>query len=299
VRQAEAVLTGATTALKHATDLRENPQELDAQISAARAQLKTAAAGVDAARAALSAARVLQESLPNPGSDEDRTRRAIYDQQVNAAQATLRAAQAQERGVQAVLAQLLTIREKPVGLEAAVHRGEGEVAVAQAGVGVARAVLAQVRAPTQPEAVAQTQAKVGQAEAALAQVETAIARLSVRSPAAGRITAQNVHAGEVAQPGAALFTVADLRRVKLVIYVPTSQIGQVRLGQSAEVTVDAYPERRFTGTVVHVADQAEFTPRNVQTAEERVKTVFAVEIALDNSAGLLRPGLPADAVLKP
>ena len=81
--------------------------------------------------------------------------------------------------------------------------------------------------------------------------------------------------------------------------MPTGQIGRVRLGQSAAVNVDAYPGRVFTGTVTYVADRAEFTPRNVQTQEERVKTVFAVEVALENPEGLLKPGMPADAQLKP
>ena len=100
------------------------------------------------------------------------------------------------------------------------------------------------------------------------------------------------------QPAARLFTVTDLRRVTLTIYVPTAEIGLVKLGRAAEVTVDAYPGRVFPGRVVHIADQAEFTPKNVQTQEERARTVFAVKIELDNDAGLLRPGMPADAVLK-
>lgn len=298
VGQAEAALGAAQATLASAQTLRDHPQELDARINSARGQMRTAAAAIDAARAGLKTAQVLQESLQNPGSDEDRTRRAMYDQNVIAAEAALRAAQAQERGVKAVLAQLLAIRERPVAADAAIHRAEGAVAQAQAALTTAQAALTQARAPAQPEAVAIAQAKVAQAEAALATVNATAAKLAVRSPIDGIISVQAVYAGEVTQPGAPIFSVMDLRQVKLTIYVPTGQIGQVRLGQVASVTADAYPGRTFTGQVIRIADEAEFTPKNVQTQEERVKTVFAVEIALDNQDGLLKSGMPADAVLE-
>ncbi|MGQ9766604.1 MAG: HlyD family secretion protein [Anaerolineae bacterium] len=298
VSQAEAALAVAQAGLRAAQDLRAQPQALDAQINAARGQLRVAVAAVDIARAGLKEAQVLQESLPNPGSDEDRTRRAIYDQNVIAAEATVRAAQAQERGARTALAQLLAMREKPVALDAAVHRAEGEVAQAQAALNAARAALAQAQAPARPEAVAVARARVAQAKAALATLDAMAARLNVASPLAGTLTVQSIRRGEVVQPGVPLFTVTDLRRVTLVIYVPTAEIGRVALGAVAEVTVDAYPGRVFIGRVVHIADQAEFTPKDVQTQEERAKTVFAVKIELENEAGLLRPGMPADVTLK-
>jgi multidrug resistance efflux pump len=197
------------------------------------------------------------------------------------------------------LNQLLSIRENPVALEAAVHRAEGQVVQAQAALDVARAALAQVQAPALREAVALAQAKVTQAEAALALLHAQRSKLAVRSPVAGLVTAQAIHAGEVAQPAAPLYAIVDLSQVRLVIYVPTDRLGWVTSGQTAQVSVDAYPDRRFTGVVTHIADQAEFTPKNVQTQEARVRTVFAVEITLDNPDGALRPGMPADAVLGP
>ncbi len=299
VRQAAAALASAEVALANARRLRDQPQELDAQINTARGQAATAAAAIDTARAALKSAQVLQESLPNPGSDQDRTRRAMYDQQVAAAGASVRAAEAQARGALSVVAQLRAIRQRPVALDAAVHRAAGEVARAEAALAAARAVLAQVQAPAGAETVAAAQARVAQAQAAEAIVDVTLGKLMISSPVAGRITGQSIRAGEVAQAGAPLFTVADMQHVKLVIYVSTSRIGQVRLDQAAAVTVDAYPGRTFSGVVAHIADQAEYTPKNVQTQEERVKTVFAVEITLENEEGLLRAGMPADAVLEP
>jgi multidrug resistance efflux pump len=300
VRQAQAGLVAAQTTLDNARTLRAQPQALDEQINAARSQFAIAVAQLDVARAQVKAARVRQESLPpDTGSDLDRTRRAMYDQGVEAAEAGLRAREASAQGAQAGLAALVAIRERPVALEAAVHRAEGSVAQAEAAVRVAQTALAQVRAPAQLEAVALAQARIAQAEAGLAAVDVALVRLTVRSPVSGAITRQAIHAGEIAQAGLPLLTVTDLGRTRLAIYVPTSQIGAVQLGQRAEIYVDAYPERIFGGTVARIADRAEFTPRNVQTQEERATTVFAVEIALENEEGLLRPGMPADARLSP
>ena len=298
VAQAEAVLAGARAGLADARKLAENPLDLDGQINSAQAQVQAAAGHIDLARANLKAAQVLQASVqPDTGSDQDRTRRAIYDQQVIAAEALVRAAQAQQRSAQAALAQLLAIRRQPVALDAAVHRAEGQTLQASAGVTVALAALAQVQAPPQPEAVALAQAKVAQAEAAVALLDATLEKLRLASPLTGTVASRMIHPGEAAQPGMALLTLVDLSQVKLVVYAPASQIGRVKLGQPANVTVDAYPGRMFAGRVTYVADQAEFTPKNIQTQEERVKTVFRVEIALENPDGALRPGMPADAVL--
>ncbi len=300
VKQANAALAAAETALANARTLRENPQELDAQINSAGMQAAAAASQIDVARAQVKSARVLQESVQGDvGTDQERTRRAMYDQGVAAAEARQRAAEASGQGAQAALAKLQAIRKNPIALDAAIHRAEGQASQAQAAVKVAEASLAQVRAPAQAEAVAVAQAKVAQAEAALAGIDATLAKLVVRSPAKGIVTSQAIRAGEICQAGVPLFTVIDLESAKLIIYVPTSQIGEVKLGQAAEVSVDAYGGRIFAGRVTRIADRAEFTPKNVQTQEERAKTVFAVEIVLDNTEGLLRPGMPGDARLAP
>ncbi|MCX6029433.1 MAG: efflux RND transporter periplasmic adaptor subunit [Chloroflexi bacterium] len=298
VAQAEAALAGARAGLADARKLRDNPLDLDTQINNAQAQVQAAASQIDLARANLKASQVLQESVqPDTGSDIDRTKRAIYDQQVAAADALVRAAQAQQQSAQAALAQLLAIRHQPVALDAAVHKAEGQALQASTSVTVALASLAQVQASAQPEAVALAQNKVAQAEAAVALLDATLGKLWLSSPVTGTVASRMIHVGEVAQPGMALLTLVDLSQVKLAIYVPASQIGQVKLGQTAQVTVDAYPGRQFAGRVTHIADQAEFTPKNIQTQEERVKTVFRVEIALENPDAALKPGMPADAVL--
>jgi HlyD family secretion protein len=298
VNQADAALQGARLALEDAKTLRASPQTLDARISAVRSQLAVSAAAVDLAKARLKAAQVQQESLPNPGSAEDKARRAIYDQQVIAALADKRAAEAQDLGARGVLARLQAIRADPVALDAAVHKAESGVAQAKAALASAEAELAKVEAPAQPEAVALADAKVAHARSAADIMRTALTRGVVHSPVAGVVLSQDAFAGEVIQPGQALYVVTDPSHLTLRIYVPSGRMNDVRLGQPAEVRVDAYPTTSFRGTVNRIAEQAEYTPRNVQTQEERVKTVFAVEVALENPEGLLKAGMPADAVLR-
>jgi multidrug resistance efflux pump len=299
VHQAEVALDNARLAVENAEALRESPQALDTRIHAAQAQLAVNAAALDLARARLKEAHVQQDSLPNPGTAEDKARRAIYDQQVIAAQADLRAAEAQDSGTRQVLAQLRAIRANPVALDAAVHAAESAVARAEAALNSARTELARVKAPAQPERIALVEAKVAQARAAADILRATVAKGEVRSPVAGVISTQSAFTGEVVQPGQPIYSVSDPSRLTLRIYVPAGRMRDVRLGQTAAVRVDAYPEAVFRGAVSRIADQAEYTPRNVQTQEQRVKTVFAVEIALENPDGLLRAGMPADAVLAP
>jgi HlyD family secretion protein len=120
------------------------------------------------------------------------------------------------------------------------------------------------------------------------------ARERITSPLSGVVLYRSVEPGEVVAVGAPLITVADLTDLELTVYVPEDRYGQIRLGQTHPVTVDSFPTETFTGTVVHIADRAEFTPRNVQTTEGRKTTVFAVRLSLGDGQGKLKPGMPAD-----
>ena len=138
-----------------------------------------------------------------------------------------------------------------------------------------------------------------QAEAQLAEQRSHVADFAVRSPIDGRVLTRTVERGERVEAGTPLFTLIDLDRLYVKIYVPEPSIGKVALGQEARVYVDAYPGRAFPARVSRVSQEAEFTPKNVETKEERVKLVFAVEVALgENPGGVLKPGMPADAVIR-
>ncbi len=148
-----------------------------------------------------------------------------------------------------------------------------------------------------PEQIAAVEAQVGVARAALDLLEVQTEKLTLPAPISGLVLEMPAHVGELAVPGAPLATLADLENMTLTVYVPEDEIGMVQIGQPVSVTVDAYPDRTFPGTVGFIASQAEFTPKNVQTREERVNMVFAVKVKLPNDDHALKPGMPADAVI--
>jgi len=123
-----------------------------------------------------------------------------------------------------------------------------------------------------------------------------IAKLTVAAPLSGMILTRNVEPGEFVQPGAVAFAMADLNDITITVYVPEDRYGQISLGEQADVTVDSFPGETFPAEVIHIAAQAEFTPRNVQTVEGRSSTVYAIKLRVTNSEGKLKIGMPADVV---
>jgi HlyD family secretion protein len=145
----------------------------------------------------------------------------------------------------------------------------------------------------------QAQTAVKQAEANLALIDTQIKQLTIFSPADGVVLTRLVEPGEFITPGSPAMTIADLSDLTITVYVPEYRIGEVSLDQTALLTVDSFPGTSFKATVVYISDQAEFTPRNVQTVDGRRNTVFAVKLKLEDATGKLKPGMPADVVFNP
>ena len=117
------------------------------------------------------------------------------------------------------------------------------------------------------------------------------------APTSGVVTLRSIEPGELVGMGTNVLRITELDRVNLMIYVNEAELARVRIGQEAKVSVDGYPGKAFSGNVVYIAPSAEFTPKNVQTKEERTKLVFGVKIEIQNPDGSLKPGLPADATL--
>lgn len=147
-------------------------------------------------------------------------------------------------------------------------------------------------------ALEQAEAGVGNAQANLDLLDTQISKLTIYAPMDGIILTRNAEPGEFLQPGAVAFTMADLNNLTITVYVPEDQYGRISLGQQATVTVDSFPDESFNAEVIHIADQAEFTPRNVQTVEGRSATVYSIKLKVTDSEGKLKIGMPADVVFK-
>jgi len=116
----------------------------------------------------------------------------------------------------------------------------------------------------------------------------------ITAPADGIILTQNLQPGETLSPGGVVLTLGQLQEVNLIVYIPETEYGRVKLGDLVTIAVDSFPGKTYQGTVTHISDQAEFTPKNVQTIEGRRTTVYAIKITASNPDFDLKPGMPAD-----
>ena len=117
------------------------------------------------------------------------------------------------------------------------------------------------------------------------------------SPIDGFVLVKSAEAGEVVQVGSTVFTVANLADIWLTAYINETDLGRVKLNQSAEVKTDTYPNKIYKGRISFISQEAEFTPKQIQTTEERVKLVYRIKIQVDNTNLELKPGMPADGYI--
>jgi HlyD family secretion protein len=169
--------------------------------------------------------------------------------------------------------------------------GEDSLTVKLAADSVAQA---QANATSAQSRVAQAQKAIDQAQAAIDLIDIQLEKLVITAPMDGVVLARSIEPGEVVMAGSTALTLGELNQLTITVYIPENRYGEIKLGDSARVSVDSFPNQTFNATVSRIADQAEFTPRNVQTSEGRQTTVFAVKLAMQNPAGLLKPGMPAD-----
>jgi HlyD family secretion protein len=291
-------------------------------------QLQAAQANLNSAQAALSSAQ----------ADLDQLLTGVTQAQIAAAQAQLKAAQAQAKILQISYTNVSNGRdlcheyhiscgglgqvEEKVGvqLNAAnqqmaaaqtslntllsgptqddVRVAEARVAAAEGQVQASQDQYNLLAAGPSREQVAAADAAVAQAEETLQGLDVQAEKLVIRAPTDGVILNRNVEPGEVLAPGGTAFVIGQLAMLRLTVYLPENEYGRVKLGQTAKVTVDSYSGVTFTATVIHIANQAEFTPRNVQTVEGRSTTVYAIELDVSNPDSRLKPGMPADVTFE-
>jgi HlyD family secretion protein len=160
----------------------------------------------------------------------------------------------------------------------------------------AREALARLQKGSRPEEIDAARARVAAADAQIAILEKSVRDASVVAPVAGVVTQKLVDAGEIVARGTPLVVITDLDHAWANLFVPEPVIPRVKLGQPATVRTDAGGQA-LSGTVTFISPKAEFTPRNVQTAEERSKLVYRIKVTVDNRAGILKSGMPVDADL--
>ncbi len=241
-----------------------------------------AQAGVDAAQAELS---LLQEK---PTTRDVAEATAAVDK----AEAALESARA-ERNL------LLSSYEPMEPPDMELNAAESAIEASKAGVVLAEAQLAQVKAGPLDEEQMILNAQLREAQANLSLIERQLEDLKLSAPIDGVVVQVMNRKGEVVSPGSPVLYIMDPNHLTLNLYIPVDQIAMIEIGDQFEITADAYPDEVFSGSVVHIADEAQFTPATVLTQEERVKLVFAVEILIIDPSGKLKPGMPVDAARLP
>lgn len=155
--------------------------------------------------------------------------------------------------------------------------------------------LARVKRLARPEEIRAAEARLAQAEAQVDLLKKTISDCVITCPVAGTVTDRPVEPGEFVGIGTTVLTIARLDEVHVMLYVSEAELGRVKLGDKVIVSIDSVPDKRFEGRVTFISPEAEFTPKNVQTKDDRVKLVFGVKVVIPNPDGFLKPGLPADA----
>jgi multidrug resistance efflux pump len=173
-----------------------------------------------------------------------------------------------------------------------------EIVAADARHQQAVAVLQKTERGSRAEDIAAARAELGQAEGELREAEARYRERQVVAPADAVVEVLDVRPGDLVAPNAAIATLLEIDQVYVRIYVPETQIGRVRVGQTASIRVDSFPKQLFPATVVQINQQAEFLPRNVQTREERVHQVLGVKLTISDAQGRIRPGMAADITLQ-
>jgi HlyD family secretion protein len=136
--------------------------------------------------------------------------------------------------------------------------------------------------------------QVQQASAALKNAYVKLNDTVIFAPLSGMVLKKNVEEGESVSSGTPIVTIGDLEKPWVKVYLKEDKLGFAKLGQKVEVTTDTYPDKKYSGSVTFISSEAEFTPKAVQTQEERVKLVFGVKVSVQNQNEELKPGLPAD-----
>ncbi len=170
--------------------------------------------------------------------------------------------------------------------------------IAEAQLNSARQVMEKLKTGARQEEIDAAKARFEQATAQTKLIQKKISDCTILSPISGYITKRILEKGELVNYGTPIVRISNLDELYVMVYLPETNLPKIKLGNPAEIKVDAFPDRKFSGNVVYISPEAEFTPKNIQTKEERVKLVFGVKIKIPNEDHLLKVGLPADVVIQ-
>jgi len=330
VQEGDRVSQGQVLARLDREPLRGNVERAAAQLEAARAaaaqlrtQLEWTRASVAerqrSARSALKAAQArAQEVRTGPRAQELRAgQAALAGAEANLAKAKLDRDRAAELVRRKVYAQAALDAAEAAYVEAKSARDraaenlellrEGsrreQITASEAELEQARAAVEQADADRMQIDIRQrdvqaAEARVDELAAGLKLAQINLEYAELKAPIAGWVLVKSIEAGEVVNVGTPVVTLGDVDDLWMNVYAGAQAVGRLRLGDPAEIKVDSHPRETFAGKIVFISREAEFTPKNIQTKEERTKLVYRVKVAIPNRNQILKPGMPADAVLR-
>jgi HlyD family secretion protein len=303
VHQIQASLDAATSQVRQQEKTLELTREVVAgQVAQARSQAEALRAAAERVREGTrpQEIRVAEAELAQAEA-ELAQRRADFERisglnkegivpkaQLDAAEAALLSA---ESGREAAAERLALAREGARRQD--ILEAEAQLERAQAGVGVAEASRKEI--DVQQAVLNTARARQKELQAQLETAKTQLGYTEIRSPLNGVVLTKNVESGEFVSPGTPVVTIADIEDLWMNIYIPETQTGLVKLGQAVRVRADSFPGETFNGTITFVSSESEFTPKTIQTPEERIKLVYRTKVSLENTQQRLKPGMPADA----
>ena len=291
-----AEVGGRVTQLAVDEGTRVSAGDLIARIDTADTELavRRAEAERDQARAQL--------ALLRAGARSEDIRQAAAQEQ--SAQADVAAAQSEVDAATADLTRFENLLRANAGSvkqrdDAATRRdvAAARLRAAEQRVQAAAAALARQRAGARPQEIDAAAARVAAAEAQIASLEKNVGDAIVKAPVGGIVTSKLIDQGEMVAPRAPIVVVTDLDHAWANLYVDERLVPTLKMGQAATLVTDA--GQRLTGTITFISPKAEFTPRNVQTADERSKLVYRIKVTADNREGVLKPGMPVEGELSP
>jgi HlyD family secretion protein len=220
------------------------------------------------------------------------------EEEIAQGRAALRAAEQRAADAQRDVARVHRLFDGGAVSQQRLDDAETRVTTTEAEAEHAREALGVLETGPRPEQIAAQQGVLEQAEATVTQVDAVLEHAAIRAPFDGIVTVRHREPGETVPTGAPILTLMNPSDRWVRIYVREDQVGKLNIGDRAHISADAYPERTYPGRIVFISNEAEFTPRNVQTTEERVKLVYRVKVQVEEDAGFdLKPGLPADVAL--
>ena len=215
-------------------------------------------------------------------------------EEIGQAEANLARTEAEATRAELDLKRTRSLYDREVVAKRDLDNARASAETTSAAVRQAREGLILTRKGPRRERIDQARAMVEQAQAGLALARERLSYATLTAPMNGTVVAKNIEPGEQVAPGTPIVTIGDLEDTWVRAYISETDLGRVKLGQSALVTTDTYPGKSYPGKVTFISPEAEFTPKNVQTEKERVKLVYRIKVSIPNPKMELKPGMPAD-----